>query len=253
MKNKIKSKVWIGVFLVFLLVPVSVIAVSALQKLNPSGRERVALTADGGGTATWNPEGPAVFDGSFSARLDTADVADGEGNAGGAGIMIGPTRIHLSALDVDDVRFWMYAYSCADRTPYVDFVLDNGRTMEGISSVPVNVGETVESEVDQGYPSANLWIQMMPSDAWYSSFAVPDPLIPDTFAPETPKTLADWQALFPDARVIQVKIQYGYGNQGADADCTVFVDKVHVRSRLIKIEPETFAGTAVPSTGKPFA
>ncbi len=248
MKNKIKSKVWIGVFLIFLLVPVSVIAVSALQKLSPSGRARVALTADGGGTATWNPEGPAVFDGSFSARLDST------AEAGGAGVMIGPERIRLSTLDVDDINFWMYAFSCASSAPYapyVDFVLDNGRTMEGTSSTPANIGETVTSEVDQGYPSANLWIQMSPVDAWYSSYAVPDPLIPDTFALATPKTLADWQALFPDAKIIQVKIQYGYGNP--NADCTVFVDNARIRNRLIKIEPETFAGTAAPSTGKPFA
>ena len=252
MKNKIKSKVWIGIFLISLLIPVSVIAVSALQKLTPSGRDRVALTADGGGTATWNPEGPAVFDGSFSARLDTADEAE-DGSAGGAGIMIGPTNIRLSALDVDDVKFWMYAFSCADTTPYVDFVLDNGVTMEGTLSVPVNGGETVTSEVDQGYPSANLWIQMQPVDGWYSSYAGVNPAIPADFAPATPKALADWQAEFPNAKIIQVKIQYGYGNQGADEDCTVFVDKVRVRNRLIKIEPETFAATVAPSTGKPFA
>ncbi len=252
-----KSRVWVFVFLLALMS--IVIATSSLILLHPIGKERVALTADGGGIATWNPEAPAFYTGSYSARLDTGADTDEDGFAGGAGIMVGPENMKLSLLTPEAISYWMYAYSCSGRTPYVDLVLDNGRTMEGTSSVPIDQlgieldddpADTVTSELEQGYPSANLWVNMKPSDGWYSSFAANDDLIPDEFA--APQTMAVWQAKFPDAKVIQYKVQYGYGNQGPDADCTVFVDALKVKSRTINIEPETFAAIATPSTGKPF-
>lgn len=240
-----------ALLIMFIVISFSVVlATSSLTVLKPAGKTRVALTADGGGSATWNPEAPAVYTGSFSARLDTGEDPDEDGFAGGAGIMVGPESIRFSTFNSSTITFWMYAYSCADRTPYVDFVLDNGRTLEGTLSVPVNPADTVTSEIGQTYPSANLWVQMQPADGWYSSFALNDPLIPNSFA--SPQPLSAWQATFPGARVIQVKIQYGYGNQGPDAECIVFVDNARIKSRVIHIEPETFAGTVVPSTGKPF-
>ncbi len=254
-------------FILLLAIPIFVAGVTTGLLLRPTGRVRVSLTSDGGGKAQWNPEFPAVFDGSYSARLDSTDTG------GGAGIMIGPLQaIPLSQLTATSVTFWAYIFGCTVNpfspdllTPYVEFVLNNGITMESSYQQPVSESTagvllkdspaaTADSEKDRGYASSELWTLMRPrttgpGPGWHSSMAVADPRIPDSFASD--QLFSTWQSTFPTAKVVSIKIQYGYGNYA----CTAFVDNVTVRTvfgfaTTFLIEPET--ASSEPSSGKPF-
>jgi hypothetical protein len=219
--------------------------------LHPAGRIRVALRSYGTGTATWFATAPLVYGGSFSARLSTPG-----GGANGGGIMIGPLGWPLSMFTDGRITFWAYHITDAggyDQThqPYIDIVLDNGRVMEGLTSKPVSVPtSTVNSLINQGFPSADLWVQMMPYGGWYTGFATaPTELggsTPDTvLAPVAACTLtstctmAVWQHAFPTARVIQIEILYGqWGTGGAMSIC---IDDASILGVVVPIEPETIS------------
>jgi hypothetical protein len=225
--------------------------------LHPTGRIRVALRSYGGGSATWYPTEPRVYDGSFSARLNTGTSSDTDGGA----IFIGPLSLPLAYFTDARITFWAYHLNDAGAHPYINIVLDNGRTMEGIGSTPVVAGATVNCEsgnlygsVCKGYPAADWWIQMKPSGGWYTSWASSgDPVLAPVAActSGSPCTMAFWQSKFPTAKVIQIQIIYGlWTNTGQ----TIYIDDVTIpaappfgltTSMTVPIEPETIPAADV--------
>jgi hypothetical protein len=225
-----------------------VVAVGTSQKLRPVGRIRVSLE----GTARWNGF-VQVHDGSFSAEL----FADGTHSAS---VIVSPLNIYLRTLRASDVVFWAYYYSTIEVYPMIDFVLDNGRRMEGSafsaksSTTPVSGTVTCEdgssatpSQTCLGYPTADIWIKMKAQDAWYSSYAGIDTAIPTEFGIDTPKTIAQWAALpgFGDARIVQMMIAYRAPSSPSIVDIEVYIDDITIRGMLIRVEPESTAD--VPS------
>jgi hypothetical protein len=215
-------------------------AIVAPPLLHPAGRIRVALRSYGSGTATWFATEPRVYDGSFSARL-YAPVGDG------GGIMIGPLGWPLSMFADSRITFWAYHYNDAggyDPThqPYINLVLDNGRVMEGLTSRPVSPTATVTSELTQTYPSADLWVQMMPYGGWYTSFTT-DPVHVHAGTSgcklTSTCTMAVWQSAFPTARVIQIEIVYGMWGDGYGQ--VIYIDNVSILGMIVPIEPETIS------------
>jgi len=211
--------------------------------LHPAGRIRVALRSYGSGTATWFATAPLVYDGSFSAKLYTAGTA-----SDGGGIMIGPLGWPLSMFTDSRITFWAYHWSDAggyDQThqPYIDIVLDNGRVMEGLTSKPVYVPTTSVNSLDnQGYPSADLWVQMMPSGGYYTSFPT-DPVHvaagPKVCVFGSTCTMAFWQHAFPTAKVVQIEIIYGQWSTGGAM--SICIDDASILGVLVPIEPETIS------------
>jgi hypothetical protein len=205
---------------------------------------------DGAGTATWWGRAPQVFDGSFSARLFSGHG----GGENGGGIYIGPLDIPLSSLTESQITFWVYHQTshtlCEGPVPenechpYVNIVLDNGRKIEGVTSVAVT-GATIIYEDDQGFPSADIWTQMRPTDAplgggggWYTSY--PDDPVLDPVKLCTNSvggcTLDTWKAAFSTAKVIQIQIQFGLWTGD---DQIVYIDSVMIGTLVVPIEPET--------------
>jgi hypothetical protein len=212
--------------------------------IHPSGRIRVALRSYGSGSATWFATEPLVYDGSFSARLHTEGAATDAG-----GIMIGPLNWPLSMFTDRGITFWAYHINDAGdydplHQPYINIVLDNGRVMEGVSSRPVSPYVTVHSLNTQGYPSADLWVQMMPYGGWYTSFTG-DPVHVNagtsacTLAPGPTCTMAFWQHAFPGARVVQIEIIYGLWSTGGAL--SICIDNVSILGAVVPIEPETIS------------
>ena len=216
--------------------------------LRPTGRIRVALVSRGGGYAIWQPKAPRVFEGSFSAELNSGSTP---GGSDGGAIYIGPLSWPLSMFTPASITYWVYhvgpAVSTPDQdSPYVNLVLDNGLTIEGVGALPHPSGFTYQSV--QGYPSANWWVQMHPEDLFYSSFAttpggppVTDPRLTGPVATcdiHTPCPLATWKAAFPTAQVIQVQILFGLWTETGQ---TVCVDGVNILGLGVPIEPETIA------------
>jgi len=208
--------------------------------LRPVGRVRVSLedySWSGSGTAraTWNPF-IQVYDGSFSAELNTGTTGP---STDFAAVVISPLNVPLSTLKTlgaGGIRFWVYFYDCPSTTQQlvVDLVLDNGRVMEGYDSQTI-LGGAPPCESTLGFPGSEFWVQMKPTDQWYSSFAGTDPLIPASWTIANPQTLAAWWGTFPTARIIQLRIAFwsdGTGNKQA------FIDNVIFCGRPIPIEPE---------------
>jgi hypothetical protein len=200
--------------------------------LSPHGPVQVALYSVGGGSATWYPVEPRVYDGSYSVELYTGTTPYQDGGA----ILIGPLDIKLKYFNYSMIHhwitFWTYHRNSADG-PYVNIVLDNGRTMEGIGSTTVS--GTVKTETGQGYPSADLWIQMKPLDEWYTSFTT-DPLLKGLGNITNPVSIAAWQKAFPSANVIQIQIIYGiWGSTGQK----IYIDDACINGMIVKLEPQT--------------
>jgi hypothetical protein len=250
-----KKKALVAAILLLTMVfaTVSAYAFVGTFLLTPHGPVRVALRSYAAGTATWFATAPLVHDGSFSARLYTAGTADD-----GGGIMIGPLAEPLSSFSASrtglwppasQITFWAYHISDVggyDQThqPYINIVLDNGRVMEGLTSVPVSVPTTsVNSLANQGYPSADLWVQMKPTDQWYTSFWSSDPVLAPvkTCTLTSTCTMAFWQHAFPTAKVIQIEIVYGQWSTGGPL--SICIDDVSIHGRVVPIEPEVIAAT----------
>lgn len=216
--------------------------------LAPHGRVRVALRSFGNGYARWEANAPRVFDGSFSVRLNSGSASGSDGG----GIYIGPLGIPLRSFTAARITYMVYHMSTERATPdqnspYVNLVLDNGLTLEGVESTP-STGFLYQG--DQGYPSASIWVQMSPQDKFYSSFATtpggPPPVDPRLTGPlatcdiHAPCPLATWQAVFTTAKVIQVQIRFGLWTEVGQDIC---VDKVVILGMLVQIEPETIGPT----------
>jgi hypothetical protein len=231
---------------------------STVPTISPRGPVRVALRSYGAGSATWYATAPLVYDGSFSARLSTgASPTDSDGG----GIMIGPLSVPLSSFSKGStgswITFWAFHISDAGgydqlHQPYIDIVLDNGRVMEGVSSTPVSVPTTsVNSFSNQGYPSADLWVQMKPTDQWYTSFPS-DPVLAKVKSCTltnletyhwTNCTMANWTSkAFPTAKVIQVEILYGQWS-GLSGAMSICIDDASIHGIPVPIEPEVVAAT----------
>jgi hypothetical protein len=244
-----KKALWAAI-LVLTAVSATVTAYAGtLFLLTPRGRVRVALRSIGDGYARWEPTAPRVFDGSFSVRLNSGTHS---GGADGGGIYIGPLSIPLRSLTAARITYWVYHMSTAGATPdqnspYVNLVLDNGLTLEGVESTP---STGFKYQGTQGFPSADIWVQMSPQDLFYSSFAVPpgdtpiDTRLTGTAVANcdihTPCPLATWLGVFTTARVIQVQIQFGRWTETGQDIC---VDNVTILGMLVQIEPETIGPT----------
>lgn len=251
-----KKAVWATVLILTVVSAFALVAYAdPAQMLRPVGRIRVSLEDNSysgtipAGRATWNPF-IQVWDGSFSAELNFGPHDDDFG-----AVVISPLNIPLSTLKTlgtGGITFWAYFYDLKKMTPIVDMVLDNGRVMEGVSSVPVT--GTVDCESGTGckqYPTSDLWIQMKPYNGWTSSYSgVAGSGIPAGWGLTNAKTLLDWYTLFPTARVVQLRISYGfcgkfggaglYGNQCNPGDTgQVFIDNVIFVGRPIPLEPES--------------
>jgi hypothetical protein len=247
-----KKIVWATVLILTVVSAFALVAYADPLVLRPVGRIRVSLegskgSGNGSFKATWNPF-VQVWDGSFSAELGfTSDPAGGDEFAA---VIISPLSIPLSTLKTlgaGGITFWVYHYDNVNMHPIVDMILDNGRWMEGVGSVTVAAGATINSETGQGYPSADWWIQMKPVDGWFSSFAAADPAIPDGWnSAGAAATLAQWSTQFPTARIVQLRISYGFCGMFAAAVCNpvasdaglVYLDTVVFVGRAIPIEPE---------------
>ena len=248
-----KKIVWASLIMLVVVSTVALAAYADKNDLNPNGRVRVALRSIGGGSATWYPTAPRVLDGSFSVRLFTGSSVNQDGGA----IFIGPLGIPLHDLTpcmgyckqpisqhthTGSVTFWAYHYNDAGAHPYINLVLENGRIMEGIGSTPVASGAVVKSETGQGYPSADIWIKMMPTDKFYTSYGSVDPVLAtvSSCTISSPCPMATWQAAFPGAKVVQIQIIYGiWGSTGQ----VIFIDSVTIGDMRIDMEPETIAAT----------
>lgn len=236
-----KKAVWATVLILTVVSAFAVVAYADPLVLRPVGRIRVSLedySLSGSTTAraTWNPF-IQVFDGSFSAELNTGTLA----GVDFAAVIISPLNIPLSTLKTlgpGGITFWAYFYNCptSNQQLIVEFVLDNGRVISGYASEPVVAG-AIQCESGLGYPSSELWRQMKPTNQWYSSFAGPDPLIPDTWDINNPQNLAAWWGLpgFASARIIQLRISFW--SDGGNRQ--VFIDNVIFVGRPIPLEPES--------------
>jgi hypothetical protein len=246
MKNT--SKAIVGVILVAVLAAsTALIVVATGAVLRPVGRVRVSLE----GTAKWNGF-VQVHDGSFSAELFT-DASNT------AKVHVSPLSIPLAGLRASDITFWAYHYSTTNVYPMIDFILDNGRRMEGsafdakASTEPVSGTVSCEdgsgatpAQACLGYPTADIWIRMKAKDAFYSEKAGTDPLIPSSFGISTPKTIAQWATQFPGAKIVQMEIAYRAPSSPSPiVDIEVYIDDINIRGRLIPVEPESTAD--VPS------
>jgi hypothetical protein len=212
--------------------------------LSPQGTVRVALQVVGSststGSATWNAIAPRVFDGAFSAKL----VIGGSPGDGG-GVFIGPLSFPLSDLTNDRITFWVYHFDGV-ANPHVNIVLDNGRTLEGKDSTPVDSSITPKCESGAGcqvWPSANIWVQMMPTDSFTTSFPS-DPVLTAACA-SPPCNLATWIAGLPGTNVIQIQITFT--DAAPPKGTTVFIDDVDIfpngSSIVVPIEPETVSSS----------
>jgi hypothetical protein len=245
-----KKFLWAAIAILTLF-STSILVVSVLSSpdllLKPEGVTRVALDSMGVAKATWNATAPRVFDGSFSARLATGG---GVGSGPNASVLIGPVGFALSDITSDGITFWAYHFNDKAAHPHVNLVLDNGRTIYGKTSTAVEIADAaIKCEVCQGFPSADIWVLMKPTDEFYTSLGGVDPLLPKpgigdcTFA--SPCTLATWIAAFPSANVVQVQIVYG---PFASAKI-IFIDDVTLSpagfSEIIPVEPETISSSDV--------
>jgi hypothetical protein len=152
------------------------------------------------------------------------------------------------------ITFWAYHISDAggyDQThqPYIDIVLDNGRVMEGLTSIPVSVPTSSVNSLDnQEYPSADLWVQMMPYGGWYTEFTS-DPVLQaahysttgtlNTCTLSSTCTMANWQHAFPTAKVVQIEILYGLWSTGGAM--SICIDDASILGVVVPIEPETIS------------
>lgn len=217
--------------------------------LSPGGTLRVALHSMGGaegGNATWYPIAPRVFDGSFSALLYSGTVS-GDGGA----ILLGPVSFPLSDLTNDRITFWTYHFNNNSKQPHVNIVLDNGRTLEGKNSTtvdgsPIKCEKTGAGSGCQGYPSADIWVQMMPKDQFFTSFPADPVLAPVASCTiGSPCPLATWITAFPTANVIQIQIVYDFSSVGSGF--VIFIDDVAIfpngSSIIAPIEPETVSSS----------
>jgi hypothetical protein len=244
MKNT--SKAIVGLILIAVLTASTTLVVAIeyynSQRLRPVGRVRVSLE----GTARWNGF-VQVHDGSFSAELFT-DASNT------AKVHVSPLSIPLAGLRASDITFWAYHYSTTNVYPMIDFILDNGRRMEGsafdakASSEPVSGTAPVYCEDGTGatpgqtclgFPTADIWIRMKAKDAFYSSYAGIDPSIPATFGINTPKTIALWAIQFPGAKIVQMEIAYRAPSSPSIVNIEVYIDDINIRGRLIPVEPES--------------
>jgi hypothetical protein len=231
------GKKTIIILAVFLMVLVSTTFVYALAPLllAPHGSVRVALRSIGDGSATWYANAPIVYDGSFSVQLKTGTTASDAG-----AIYIGPLNMPLSTLSLSGITFWAFHGNDITMQPYVNLVLDNGRIIEGVTMT--NVTGPMKDLQDQGYPSADLWVQMKPTDQFYTSFGLSDPLLMGkplgTLA--SPALLGAWQTAFPTAKVIQIQIIYGFWDHALGPQplpLTIYIDYVGY------LEPETISSS----------
>jgi len=236
-----KRILWATALILIALSAFAIVAYADTLRLTPRGRIRVSLednsaATSGGGRATWNPF-IQVFDGSFSAELNTGTVA----GTAFAAVVISPFNIALTTLKTvgaGGIRFWVYFYDTpsSNQQLVVDLVLDNGRVMEGYGSEPVVAGPIL-SESDLGYPTSEIWRLMKPVDKFYSSFATSDPLIDDSWTIGNPQTIATWQADpdFATAKVIQLRIAFFSDGTNKQA----FIDNVTFIGITVLIEPES--------------
>jgi hypothetical protein len=246
-----KMKVW-ATILILTVALTSVLAACpvAEAQLAPKGPVRVALHAEGSGSASWYAVAPRVFDGSFSAELYSgmpgpfaSNPATG-GTISGARMLIGPLSIPLTSLTPNGIKFWVYHLTQIIRQPRVILVLDNGREIIGNPATTLDPNAKLICETVglgcQGYPSADIWVQMVPVDKWYNALASKDPLLSplkDCYSLDHSCALAYWQKAFPDARVIQVQIVAGFDYTIQ----TVFIDDVMIGDTIVLVEPETIA------------
>jgi hypothetical protein len=136
------------------------------------------------------------------------------------------------------ITYWAYAYN-SGAGAYINIVLDNGRTMEGIGSTSVS-GAATTNEVAQGYPSADLWVQMKPLDKWYTDYGSVDSVLSPVASctSGSPCTMAFWQHAFPTAKVIQIQIIYGIWSSTGQI---IYIDDVSILGVVVPIEPETIS------------
>jgi hypothetical protein len=230
---------------------------STVPTISPKGPVRVALDGTAG-AATWFAKAPMVYDGSFSAQLSAGSDTKGA-------IMIGPLSLSLSSFSNKTMSKWItfWAFHWSDvggydqlHQPYVIIVLDNGRVMLGVTSVPVSCTKVPcpaplpNSFANQGYPSADLWVQMKPTDMWYTPFPS-DPVSAKVSACTltnletyhwTNCTMANWSKAFPTSKVIQVEIVYGlWGDLGTGPVMTIYIDDASIEGKAVPIEPETIS------------
>jgi hypothetical protein len=237
------GKKTIAILAVFLMALVATTFAYALAPflLAPHGSVRVALRSIGAGSATWYANAPIVYDGSFSARLDTGTTIDDA-----AAIYIGPFDMPLSGFSPSGITFWAFHWNDIIMQPYVNLVLDNGRIMEGVTST--NVTGPMNSFTGQGYPSADLWVQMKPTNQFYTSFPTDPVLIAaglDTHGLSNPANMTTWQKAFPKAEVIQIQIIYGRWDPAVvtNLPLTIYIDNVRIGGRLFGLEPETISSS----------
>jgi len=211
-----KKVLWAAVVFVMLSATILVVHSDSVFLLNPAGTVRVGLQSIQAGTATWNSIAPHVYDGSFSAMLST-----GPATGDGGGVFIGPLSFPLADLTASGITFWAYFMNDQSFHPQVNIVLDNGRVLQGRDSTPVSNSITIKCETGtgcQGYPSSDLWVQLMPTDAFFfsSSFSA-DPDFGSTPASgctaTAPCPLATWKTVFPTSNVIQIQIVWVRGGQ----------------------------------------
>lgn len=223
-------------------------ALTVEDKLQPGSKTRFALEASSGAEARWNSF-VQVYRGTFSPQLTGSDGDTGK-------INIGPLNLPLSGLSESGITFWAYFETNDGSVPRVDFVLDNGRRMEGYRNTSPVTGTKAEivDEADLGYTAVSLWTQMKVQDCpfagsecgFYSSNAGVDPLLPASFGISTPKNLAEWSAQFPGARIVQMRIAYGDDAPAVPGvDDTIYIDSLKMRGRTYDLEP------TVASTGNP--
>jgi hypothetical protein len=253
MKNM--NRLMVGAVLVVVLVASTTLAVAInlynSQRLRPVGRIRISLE----GAARWNGF-VQVHDGSFSAELYADATHSGA-------VIVSPLNMPLKNLKASDITFWAYYYSTTNVYPQIDFILDNGRRMEGsafnATSSTTPVSGTVYCEDGSGatptqtclnFPTADIWIQMKARDAWYSSYAGIDPLIPAAYGiggvHGGDHTIAEWAALpgFENAKIVQMMIAYRAPVAGPNV-IEVYIDDITLRGLVIHVEPET-TGDAAP-------
>jgi hypothetical protein len=251
-----KIKVW-ATILILTVALTSVLAAYSFAGgqfvLAPKGPLRVALHAEGSGSASWYAVAPRVFDGSFSAELYSgmpgpfASNPAAGGTVSGARMLIGPLSIPLTSLTPNGIKFWVYHLTSIIRQPRVILVLDNGREIIGNPATTLDPSAKLICETGfacQGYASADIWVQMVPVDKWYNALASKDPVqspVKDCYSLDHSCPLAAWQKAFPDARVIQVQVIVGFDYTIQ----TVYVDDVMIGDTIVLVEPETIAAADV--------
>ncbi|MBA7643873.1 hypothetical protein ES703_51607 [subsurface metagenome] len=187
------------------------------------GKELVSTASElidvdsGGGTATWSTE--EAHSGSYSAKLTS--VADGTAYAVPYAVRVAYGEA-LDTIDVDDFTYW-YSKTVSPGSFGVLYIDKEG-------------GDTVDQALISSVAATNIttgaWTETAQYDYWHEYRCLGNSKDVVVDQPSgTWKTLADWQAAYPDATLVYVAAGWG-----TVADVTIYIDDITINNSVYALE-----------------